>query len=81
MGPVRVVGVICGTIQHNVVSKYPTDVSRPIKSQQTPCNNSIVLLCGLLQASDREPVYNPHLGLAVEQLPTGATVEQLWSVL
>lgn len=30
---------------------------------------------------DREPVYCGHLGLAVEQLKEGNTVEQLWSVL
>jgi len=34
-----------------------------------------------LQGMDREPVYCGHLGLAVEQLKEGNTVEQLWSVL
>ncbi len=33
------------------------------------------------QGVDREPVYNPELGLAVEMLKDGLTVEQLWSVL
>ncbi len=30
---------------------------------------------------DREPVYCAELGLAVEQLKEGLTIEQLWSVL
>lgn len=29
----------------------------------------------------REPTYNPELGLAVEQLKEGTTIEHLWSVL
>mmetsp|Transcript_12869 Transcript_12869/g.22725 ORF Transcript_12869/g.22725 Transcript_12869/m.22725 type:complete len:351 (+) Transcript_12869:249-1301(+) len=33
------------------------------------------------QGTDREPVYCPELGLAVEQLREGTSVEQLWSVL
>lgn len=35
----------------------------------------------LKQGADREPVFCPELGLAVEALKDGATVEQLWSVL
>ena len=30
---------------------------------------------------NREPVYNAELGLAIEQLKEGLTIEQLWSVL
>ena len=30
---------------------------------------------------DREPVFCPELGLAIEQLKEGLTIEQLWSVL
>ncbi|KAH3743650.1 tubulin epsilon chain [Pelomyxa schiedti] len=30
---------------------------------------------------DRPPVYNPEIGLAVESLPTGVTMQSLWSVL
>jgi hypothetical protein len=30
---------------------------------------------------NREPEFNPYLGLAVEQLKEGITIEQLWSVL
>ena len=30
---------------------------------------------------DREPVFCPELGLAIEQLKEGMTIEQLWSVL
>jgi len=33
------------------------------------------------KGADRDPVYNPELGLAVEQLKEGLTIEQLWSVL
>jgi Bardet-Biedl syndrome 5 protein len=33
------------------------------------------------KAEDRDHVYNAELGLAVEQLKEGVTVEQLWSVL
>ena len=29
----------------------------------------------------RDPVYNNDLGLAVEQLKDGLTIDQLWSVL
>ena len=29
----------------------------------------------------RDPVYNADLGLAVEQLKDGLTIDQLWSVL
>lgn len=31
--------------------------------------------------SDREPVYNPELGLAVEKMRDGITTKMLWSVL
>jgi len=30
--------------------------------------------------TDREPVYSPALGLAVEQLKTGITIEDLWAI-
>jgi Bardet-Biedl syndrome 5 protein len=30
---------------------------------------------------DRDPVYCAELGLAIEQLKEGLTIEQLWSVL
>lgn len=30
---------------------------------------------------DREPVFSDHLGLAIEKLPEGVTVQSLWSVL
>lgn len=33
------------------------------------------------KGADREPVYCAELGLAVEQLKEGLTIEQLWSVL
>lgn len=29
---------------------------------------------------DREPVFSPELGLAVEKLRDGITIEELWSV-
>ena len=32
------------------------------------------------KSSDREPVYNPSLGLAIEALPAGLTVEKLFNV-
>jgi hypothetical protein len=35
----------------------------------------------LSAAGLREPEFNQHLGLAVEQLKEGVTIEQLWSVL
>jgi len=35
----------------------------------------------LPQGNSREPVYCGHLGLAVEQLKDGTSVESLWSVL
>ena len=28
----------------------------------------------------KEPVYNEELGLAVEKLPEGMTIQELWSV-
>ena len=31
--------------------------------------------------ADRDPVFSPELGLAIEGLREGTTVEQLWSVL
>lgn len=34
-----------------------------------------------MQASERDPVYCQELGLAVEQLRDGTSVEQLWSVV
>ena len=33
------------------------------------------------KGSDRDPVYNSELGLSVEQLKEGTTIEQLWSVV
>lgn len=33
-----------------------------------------------LQVSDRGPVYSQELGLAIEQLPSGVTLADLWSV-
>lgn len=35
----------------------------------------------MVQGMDREPVYCNSLGLAVEHLKDGNTIEQLWSVL
>lgn len=29
---------------------------------------------------DREPVFSPELGLAVEKLRDGVTIDELWSV-
>lgn len=31
------------------------------------------------KATDREPVFDPDLGLAVESLPDGYTIDQLWT--
>jgi hypothetical protein len=31
--------------------------------------------------ADRDPVFSPELGLAIEALREGTTVAQLWSVL
>lgn len=36
---------------------------------------------GATHAGDREPLFSPELGLAVEGLQDGVTVEQLWTVL
>jgi len=36
---------------------------------------------GVAKTSDREPTWNPELGLAVEVLKEGTSVSQLWSVL
>ncbi|GAX84056.1 hypothetical protein CEUSTIGMA_g11480.t1 [Chlamydomonas eustigma] len=33
------------------------------------------------KGADRDPIYNVDLGLAVEQLKEGVTIDQLWSVL
>jgi len=33
------------------------------------------------KSSDHEPVYNPELGLAIEKLKDGVTVDSLWSVV
>ena len=34
-----------------------------------------------MKEQDRQPAFNSHLGLAVEGLPTGISIEQLWSVV
>lgn len=34
-----------------------------------------------VKAGDRQPVYSPELGLAIEGLEEGVTVDQLWNVL
>ena len=31
--------------------------------------------------ADREVVYNPELGLAMETLPAGMTLQELWNVV
>lgn len=46
----------------------------------TVCMSSVHVYC-CAQGADREPIYCAELGLAVEQLKEGLTVEQLWSVL
>ncbi len=36
---------------------------------------------GASNTEDREPVFSPELGLAIEGLHEGMTVQQLWNVL
>ena len=38
----------------------------------------IILFC---QEKDREPVYSPELGLAIEKLKDGITLASLWEVV
>lgn len=51
----------------------------PLLSFHTHCCARLTFQPGL--TCRREPEYNQHLGLAVEQLKDGVTIEQLWSVL
>ena len=41
---------------------------------------SLIVLFSL-QSSDREPVYSDQLGLAVEKLKEGFTLQGLWEVV
>lgn len=36
---------------------------------------------GGMEGRDREPVYSPELGLCIEKLKDGFTLESLWQVL
>jgi Bardet-Biedl syndrome 5 protein len=36
---------------------------------------------GGLEGQDREPVYSPELGICIEKLKEGFTLESLWQVL
>lgn len=40
-----------------------------------------ILIFSHLQSSDREPVYSEELGLAVEKLKDGFTIQGLWEVV
>jgi Bardet-Biedl syndrome 5 protein len=35
----------------------------------------------LTQTSDREPVFSEHLGLAIEKLKDGFTLQELWEAV
>ena len=45
-----------------------------------PAGKNVVCVMSL-QEKDREPVYSPQLGLAIEKLKDGITLSSLWEVM
>ena len=43
--------------------------------------NKLITIFYSLQQKDREPVYSPELGLAIEKLKDGITLSSLWEVM